>query len=162
MRLKLFNLTTVFLATSGLLAPVQVAFGRSLPEHTETDALQHLVCVKEKQHLLCDIDNSEKRNSQAEQNQGTANETKATGSNASTDAALTQIVTPTEQESIANLLLIFIYLVLPSGLGLGIFLHNRYCVHRAAAIQKQIALLEKLWQHGSDNDATTDTSTSGQ
>ena len=151
----------MFFATSGLIAPAQVVFAGSLAEQTETATAQHLVCVKEEQHFLCDIDNSEKRNSQAEQNRGTAKATKATGSNPSNEAAVTQIVTPAQQERIANFFLIFIYFILPGGLGLGMFLHNRYCVHRAAAIQKQIELLERLWQHGSDNDATKDTSTSG-
>lgn len=164
MKLKPFNLITVFLATSGLLVPAQVAFGRSLAQ-TNLEEAQHLVCIKQGQHFLCDVEKSGQHDRvsdsvpAARERQAADKEVKPTQSGESTDTVVPQLLSSTQQETIANILIGFIYLVLPCGLGLGIFLYNKYRVHRAAIIQEQIELLEKLWQYGSDNDATSDTQT---
>ena len=66
-----------------------------------------------------------------------------------------QLLSPTEQDSIANTFIWLSYLV-PFSLGLGLFLSDRYCAYRAAVLHEQIERLERMWQYGSDNDATTD------
>lgn len=154
MKFKLFNLLTVCLATSGLLAPAQAAFGYS-------EEPQHLVCVKEAQHLLCEVETSRERDRSSAPNQGAGKEAKATESLKSSNVTVVPpLLTPAQLGSIANILIWFSYLV-PCGLVLGIFLYDKYCVYRAAVLNEQIETLERLWQYGSDNDATTDTKTRG-
>ncbi|GAC1492885.1 MAG: hypothetical protein NVS2B14_05780 [Chamaesiphon sp.] len=129
---KFFNLITVCLATSGLLAPAQVAFGYSTERQINLEQAQHLACVKEGQHLLCNVEP-----------QG------AVVSPSSIDIVL-PLPNPAQQKSIANILLWFSY-ILPCGICLGIFLYDRYCATRTAALQQQIEVLEKLWQQSTQH-----------
>ena len=46
------------------------------------------------------------------------------------------------QEEIAQMLLGFIYFVLPVGVGLSIFLHDKYAQKRSATLNQQIEVLE--------------------
>jgi hypothetical protein len=157
MKFKLFNLLTVCLATSGLLAPAQAALADSVERQMNVEEAQHLVCVKEAQHWLCEVEKSGERDSESAPNQGAVKEAKATESlKSSALTVVPPLLTPAQQGTIANILLWFSYL-LPCGLGLGIFLYDKYCVYRAAVLSEQIETLERLWQYESDNDATTDT-----
>ena len=162
-KFRLFNLLTVCLATSGLLAPGQAAFGHSVKRQINLEEAQHLVCVKEGEHLLCDIDTSSQRNSLGESHAANAPSyantsqewtpsqevvggAKATESlKSSTVAVVPQLLTPAQQGSIANILLGFGYL-LPCGTCLGIFLYDKYCGYRVAVLNKQIESLERLWK----------------
>ncbi len=142
MKFKLFNLLTVFLATSGLLTPAQAAVvDHSLERQIATQSYK-----------------------------------------SSPVTVVPPLVSPAQQKSIADILLVLIYFVLPGGLVLGMFLYDKYYIYRAGVIQEQIDLLERLyacdhnattntgqganerierlerlWQSDSDNDATTDT-----
>ncbi len=156
MKFKIFNLLTVFLATSGLLAPAKAAVVGSSVEQQMNVEKTHLVCVKQGQHLLCDVEGSGERDRQESPNQEVVKSAKATQSLKSSTVNVVPL-SPAAQGTISNILLGFIYLFLPVGLGLGIFLYDKYCVYRDAVLHEQIEILEKLWQYGSDNDATTDT-----
>lgn len=157
MKFKLFNLLTVCLATSGLLAPAQAAFGQSVERQMNLEEAQHLVCVKQAQHLVCDVETSKEPNSESAPNQGAVKSAKVTESlKSSTVTVVPQLLTPAQQGSISNILIWFSY-VLPCGLVLGILLSDKYCAHRSAVLNEQIEFLERLWQYGSDNDATRDT-----
>jgi hypothetical protein len=56
-----------------------------------------------------------------------------------------QVLTSTQQEWISNLLIGMAYL-LPVGLGLGIFMYDRYMRYRATLLQHHIETLERIWQ----------------
>jgi len=163
MKFKLFNLLTVFLATSGLLAPAKAATVGSRLEQQMNLEKTHLVCVKQAQHLLCDVEGSGERKArrvspldyrQESLNQGAVKSAKATQIPKSSTVNVP--LSPAAQGTISAILLGFIYLFLPFGLSLGLFLYEKYYVYRDAVLKEQIELLERLWQHGSDNDATTD------
>ncbi len=97
------------------------------------------------------------------------------------------LLSSAQEKSIADILLVLIYFVLPGGLVLGMFLYDKYYIYRAGVIQEQIELLERLyawdhnattntgqganerierlerlWESDSDNDATTDTGQGAQ
>jgi hypothetical protein len=152
---KLFNLLSVCLATWGFLAPAQSAFGNSGEGQISLEQAQHLVCVKRGEHLPCDVDNSSKpdflpdsvASSESAKNQATANELQAADSlQSSTRSVVPQLLSPAQQGAIANIILGFTYLVLPTGLVLGIYLHDKYSAYRSAVLNEQIERLERLWK----------------
>lgn len=51
------------------------------------------------------------------------------------------------QEEISQMLLGFIYFVLPVGVGLSIFLHDKYAQKRSATLNQQIEVLEISFHH---------------
>ncbi|MEG3850978.1 hypothetical protein QT971_28275 [Microcoleus sp. herbarium19] len=59
---------------------------------------------------------------------------------------MTQLFDNAQQEIISQMLLGFIYFVLPAGVGLGIFVHGKYTQHRSATLNKQIEILEQVWK----------------
>jgi hypothetical protein len=142
MKPKLFNLITVFLATSGLLTSASAAFGQSLhPQPVKQGEVEHLACVKQAQQLICQQETSKAQESDLAPKQGVN--------------AAPQPINPQTQKLTAKVLIWLSYL-LPTSLILGIFLFDAYGSYRSAALKRQIDLLEKLWQSSSDNDATTD------
>lgn len=68
----------------------------------------------------------------------------AVGSSATAPIA-PQFFTPAEQATIANALISLGFL-LPIGLGLGIFLSDRYAHYRATLLKQHIETLERIWQ----------------
>jgi len=154
MKFQLFNLLTFCLATSGFLAPAQAASVQSGSLPINIGEAERLVCVKEAAHLVCNVEKSGQH--QSGSNQAAAKSEQTTQSLKSSNAIVVpQLLNPQEQKSTANILLWLSYL-LPCGLVLGIFLADSCCAYRSNMIKQQIELLEKLWQSGSDNDATTD------
>lgn len=91
----------------------------------------NLICTKEAEHFIC--------------NPATHQSASALAENRVTATIVPQFFTPTEQATIADVLLGLTYL-LPVGLGLGIFLYDRYAHHRASLLQQQITALEQIWQ----------------
>lgn len=145
---KLFNLLTVCLAASGLLAPAQAAFGYEADQQIQGKEVQHLVCVKQGQQLLCNVEASPDGESDREltQSQGSVQDAKATGSpKAYTATVVPQLITPTQQAFIGNALLGLSYLV-PCGLVLGLFMYDKYSAYRLAVLNEQVERLEKLWK----------------
>ena len=154
MNYKLLNLL-IFIITWGLTSPAQAAAsGQSLEQQTPQET-QHLVCHKQVQHWLCDVDQS-RGSQELAGNAGAVQQDRVTADSKSAPAnAIQPVISSAQQRSIANIFIWLSYL-LPCGLGLGFFLHYRYRIYRDVILQKQIETLEQLWQYGSDNDATSD------
>ena len=141
MKFKFFNLLLICLATSGGLAPSQATFAQSVERQINVEQPQHLVRVKEGQHLLYD------RNRESQSvNQATVKEVKAVVDPKPSSAnVVPQVLSPAQQKSIANIALWIGYL-LPCGACLGIFLYDKYSAYRSAILKEQIEMLERLWK----------------
>ena len=59
---------------------------------------------------------------------------------------MSQLFDNAQQEAISQILLGFIYFVLPVGVGLSIFLHDKCVQQRSATLNKQIEILEQVWK----------------
>ena len=136
MNFNLYNLLTVCLATSALLAPVQKAFGAGLAARMNGEKIQHLVCVKDTQHSLqCQVENSQHE---------------AIKSNKSMPAP---VAISTQQSSIAqinqyeniNPIEVLLLLVCVGSISSGLFLYIKYRNDRAAVLRRDIEVLERLW-----------------
>ncbi len=151
MKFKLFNILTICLATSGLLAPATATFGQNVGRKINLESAEHLVCVKEEQHLLCDVENSRQRDKKEAGNQAAVKLAKVSVPlKSSTVTVVGQLLSPAQQKTIANMILGFSYLVLPCGLALGIFLYDKYFVYRSAVLNEQIEFLERLWKQSTE------------
>ena len=162
-KITLFNLLTVCLATSGWLASGSAAWGEGVERQINVEEAQHLIGVKEGNHLLCDVETSSQIKSLGHSpaanapsyantsqkslpSQGVVGEAKANESLASsTLTVMPQLLNPAQQGSIANILLGVGYL-LPCGICLGIFVYDKYCAYRVTVLNKQIESLEKVWE----------------
>ena len=138
MNFNLYNLLTVCLATSALLAPVQKAFGAGLAARMNGEKIQHLVCVKDTQHSLqCQVENSQHE---------------AIKSNKSMPAP---VAISTQQSSIAQInqyeninpieVLLLLVCVGSISSGLFLFLYIKHCNNQAAVLRRNIEVLERLW-----------------
>ena len=135
----LFHLLAVCVAASGLLASAQAAFAQSVEHQTNREEAQHLLCVKQGEHLLCDVEPNPESDNAAKDAQ-TSQSLKS-----STATVTPQLLTPVQQKFIENTLLGLSYL-LPCGLLLGLFLYDKYSDYRLAVLNQQIEHLEKLWK----------------
>lgn len=143
MKCTFFNPLTICLATSGWLAIAPTTFSQSLKPQITGD-VQHLTCLKDAQGLICKI---EERDSNSAKNPRDIKKAKATESlKDSTAKTVPQLLSSAQLEFISNILLGFLYFVLPAGLGLGIFLHDKYYAYRSHLLKAQIERLERLWQ----------------
>ena len=163
MKFRLFQLV-ILLATSGLLAPTQAAFGL-IPARQMNKEKGRWVCVEQAQQLLCNVDSRRETLAIAHQgqstisNQATTKESATAKSESSTVTIVPSIAmlpfSPPQQKLVAKTLIGLSYL-LPGGLLLWILLSESYSAYRSATLRKQIELLERLWQSSSDYDASTD------
>lgn len=143
MKFKPFSLLTVCLAASGCLAIAPTAFGQSVDQHINGEDVQHLTCVKDAQGLMC---KTEERDSEPAGNPGNVSEAGVPESlKVSSITTVPQMISSAQLELISNVLLGFLYFVLPTGIGLAIFLHDKYSSYRSAILDKQIEILERLW-----------------
>lgn len=136
MKYKFFSLLPVCLAASGCLAIAPIALGQSLEE------VQHLTCVKDAQGLMC---KTEERDSEPVRNPGNGLKAGVPESLKVSTIAAPQLITSAQLEFISNVLLGFLYFVLPTGIGLAIYMHDKYSSYRSAMLEKQIEILERLW-----------------
>jgi len=151
MKFKLFNILTICLATSGLLALATATFGQNVGRKINVESAQPLVCVKEEQHLLCDVEKSRQPDKKEAGNQAAVKLAQVpVPLKSSTVTAVGQLLSPAQQKTIANMILGFSYLVLPCGLALGIFLYDKYFVYRSAVLNEQIEFLERLWKQSTE------------
>lgn len=123
------------LAASGWWTMAERAtFAQDATLPTEADAALHLVCVKQSEQFLC-------------QPQPTGQtQTPALTDDVVVTATLTpQFLTAAQQDWLCNILLGVTYL-LPVGLGLGLFMSDRYTKYRATVLNQQIQVLERIWQ----------------
>ena len=136
MNFNLYNLLTVCLATSALLAPVQKAFGAGLTEQRNEEKIEHLVCVKDTQYSLqCQVENSQYE---------------AIDSNKLMPAPVlisTQksSVDPINQYENINPIEVLLLLVCVGSISSGLFLYIKYRNDRAAVLRRDIEVLERLW-----------------
>ncbi len=138
---KIFNLLTVCVAATAFLAPTQGAFAAT--RQINSEEAQHLMCVKQGQHLLCDVEAKTKQ-------ELAATSIQKDQLNQSLNSSQVQPWTDSQQGMIANQLLWLSYL-LPGGLLLRIFLSERYSDYRESVLNKHIKTLEKLWkQHSTE------------
>jgi hypothetical protein len=141
-KMQLFSFLATSVATFGLFAPTQAAFGYSGAQQTNLAETQHLDCVKkDAQHLLCKVE---------PQNQKAVQVTQSDKS-----AQLLPHLSSAQSSRLANFF-IWLSFLIPSGVCLGFFLHHEYSAYRTTVLNRQIELLERLWQYDSDNDARTD------
>lgn len=138
------NALVVGVMSLGMLVAGQPsALAKSNLSYMEAEAALHLVCVKEDQHFICQPDSSpqsahdSETNSESHSESGNANRVTAT--------VTTQFLTADQQEFISNVLIGVAYL-LPIGLGLGIFMYDRYTRYRATLLQHHVETLERIWQ----------------
>lgn len=128
MRTKFFNSLAAGLIAFGLvtIAP-SLAFAQTIP--SQESEVEHLTCVKDAQGLMCKADDRDKE---------AASDESATMQPTSTTP---QILSSEQLGQFSNVLLGCLYFVLPTGLGLAIFLHD----NRSKTLNEQIERLEKLW-----------------
>lgn len=138
MNFNLYNLLTVCLATSALLAPVQKAFGDELRERVNEEKIQHLVCVKDTQYSLqCQVANSQYQ------------AIKSNKSMPSPVAIFTQqslVAQINQYENISTIEVLLLLVCVGSiSSGLFLFLYIKHCNNQAAVLRRNIEVLERLW-----------------
>jgi hypothetical protein len=142
-KFKPFSILTLCLAASGCLAIAPAAFSQSVKLHIDGEGVQHLTCIKDAQGLMC---KTEERDSEPAENPG--NDLEAGVPESLKVSSITTVppkLSSAQLELISNVLLGFLYFVLPIGIGLGIFLHDKYSSYRSAILDQQIMILERLW-----------------
>jgi hypothetical protein len=137
MKFKLVNWLTVCLFSVAVIAPGLVVFGVIWGKHLELAKTQNLFCEVSKTNISTQslaIKSESISNSQSLDNAKLANQD-----------LVSQLQIFVEKYQITQ---IFQWLILttPICIGLGIIGYDRYLVYRAAVFQKQVEMLEKLWQ----------------
>ncbi len=151
MKCQPFYLLTVCIAVSGgLLIPSQAAFSHSVERQLNLEQAQHLVCRKEGQHFLCNVENREERNRELANQDAVKRIQSSEKLKSSTVNVVPQLLTSDQQRGIVNILLGLGFLI-PCGALLGIFLYDKYCAYRSAVLREQIELLERLWKQTSQH-----------
>ena len=121
MKIKFFNSLTIGLVTSGLLAIAPAAFAQATKSQGSAE-VEHLTCVKDAQGLMC---KAQDRDSQV----------------AAINTKVAPIMNSEQLGHWSDALLACLYFVLPTGLGLAVFLSDK----RSEFLSEQIERLEKLW-----------------
>lgn len=137
MKVKLIHVLTVCLVTLTVLSPGLVVFSVVWGRHTE---------LVKTQNLDCEYKNSSANNAILSPQADSKNSSPDRVSIQYFDRNCThQVLTTVEQYKLAAILQWFILLT-PIFIGLGIIVYDRYLVYRAAVLQQQIEMLERLWQ----------------
>ena len=128
METKFLNyLTAGLIASGGVTIAPSLTVAQTIP--SPGAEVEHLTCVKDAQGLMCKADERD--------NTPTAQDEAATLKL----SAPPQIMSSEQLGRVSNLLLGCLYFVLPTGLALAIFLHDK----RSKLFSEQVARLEKLW-----------------
>lgn len=150
MNSRLFCFLTISLAASTLITSVEKASGQPI-EHQGVEQVQHLVCVKEAQHLRCTVEKSKGHN----QNEDAVQQDKAIKNNKSSLVTVVQAQSPNQQKSVeqeinqywtTSTIVGLIFLVSICINGLGLFLYKKYCTNRVTVLRQNIEVLERLWK----------------
>lgn len=131
----LVGMMTIAAASIAQPAVAQASTTQRIGQSTSKTTTPYLICTAEAHGSMCNPEGSTLK-SDGEHKHAAPEATKF---------ALSQSLSNVQMEHFADLLLRLIYVVMPVGLGLSIFLHDR---HRAM-INAQIERLEKLWQQSS-------------
>jgi hypothetical protein len=139
MKVKFLNVLTVCLVTLAVLFPglvvLSVVWGR------------HIELVKT-QNLACEFKNNSAGNTTlSPQIAGTNSSQSQPSIQLSDRNAVNQVLTAVEQYKLAAIVQ-WVVLLTPIFVGLGIIVYDRYLVYRAALLQEQIEMLERLWRQG--------------
>ena len=138
MKLKIVNFLTVCLITLAVLSPEIVVFSVVWERHMELVKMQHLPGEFNP--------NSAAKLALAPKQQVKPSY-RHTRSNKFFNADFFEpLLTAAEQYKILDILQRFLLLI-PIFLGVLAFLYDRYLMYRAAIFQKQVEMLERLWQH---------------
>lgn len=135
LRIEGVQLLPLCLAMLGWLT-IAPTTGQAAESQQEPEAALTLVCTQQADHFICNPASNESPTS-LRSSDLTATDLTAT--------IAPQFFTPIEQSAISDVLLGLTYL-LPIGLGLGIFLYDRYANYRTTLIKQQINALERIWQ----------------
>jgi hypothetical protein len=100
--------------------------------------VQHLTCVEEGKHLVCDVQPEPVNHSTAAEQSDLA-KTK-------TEHATTALINPQTDEAIANFLLGACYIGMPLSLVLAFWLYGKHDNRRAVKLKEQVELLERIWK----------------
>ncbi|MBD0261662.1 MAG: hypothetical protein ICV78_02760 [Tolypothrix sp. Co-bin9] len=133
MRSRIVNIITVCLVTLAVLSPGVVVFGIIWGRHIE------LLQIKNSTYAVNQI-GTDKATEEALHQSLLTTKPEDTKPNPAQE-----ILTTVEQYKIAKMLEWF-FLFVPICVGLGILFYDRYLVYRAAVLQEQIEMLERLWQ----------------
>ena len=128
-----YNLLTVCLATSALLAPVQKALGVGLTSRMNEKNTQHFVCVEARQNSWhCQVENSQQE----------AIKSSKLIQNYTQQSSIAQI----QYENI-NPIEVLLLLVCVGSIssGLFLFLYIKHCNNQAAVLRRNIEVLDRLW-----------------
>jgi hypothetical protein len=132
MRSRIVNIITVCLITLAVLSPGIVVFGIIWGRHIE------LLEIKNSTYAVNQIG---KDTAESALNQSLL----TTKQEDTKPNPAQEILTTVEQYKIATMLEWF-FLFVPICVGLAILFYDRYLVYRAAVLQEQIEMLERLWQ----------------
>ncbi len=132
MRSRIVNIITVCLVTLAVLSPGVVVFGIIWGRHIE------LLEINNSTYAVNQI-GTDTADSALNQN------LLATKQEDTKPNPAQEILTTVEQYKIATFLEWF-FLFFPICIGLAILFYDRYLVYRAAVLQEQIEMLERLWQ----------------
>ncbi|UKO98939.1 hypothetical protein [Nostoc sp. UHCC 0870] len=134
MKSKLLNVLTVCLVALVVISPGLIVLSLVWEKHTEFVRTQKLVP---------DVNKISPTNNQV------ITSNKSSPSQIVTPLpahqGVNQVVTIAESYKLAIIIQWFIVLI-PIFIGLGIIIHDRYLVHRAAMLKEQVEMLERLWQ----------------
>ncbi len=139
MKVKFLNVLTVCLVTFAVLSPGLVVLSVVWGRHIELVKTQNLACEFKK--------NSADDTTFSPQIASTNSSQSQSSIQLSERNAVNQVLTAVEQYKLAAILQWFVLLT-PIFVGLGIIVYDRYLVYRAALLQEQIEMLERLWQQG--------------
>ena len=130
--------------------PSKAALSHSVEQQGNLEQAQHLVCRKEGEHFLCNVEkrgelDRELANQEAVKRIQSSDKLKSATAN-----VVPQLLSSDQQRVIVNILL-GIGFFIPCGTLLGIFLYDKYCAYRSAVLKEQIELLERLWKQTSQH-----------
>jgi hypothetical protein len=137
MRVKFVNVLTVFVVTVAVLSPELVVCSWVWGKHIELVKTQSLACEFNQNCISSNTSSVQSKITNYSQYQPSNQSSNLPFAN--------QPLTIAEQYKLAIILQWF-FLLIPIVFGVGIIVYDRYLVYRAAVLQKQVEMLEKLWQ----------------
>jgi len=137
MKTALSLLTVTVAISSTFVTPA--AFGQSSNQQNGKN-VQYLTCVEDSQGLMC---KPQERDSQHQKPENPASQIST--------AYIPTVLSAAQLGFICNMLLGILYCVLPTGLVLAVFLHDKHDDYRTQLLSTQIEFLERIWQRNSHN-----------
>ena len=133
------------LAVSSVVAIAPSALSQSATPTVSETASQQALCMNDPQGLMCHSANPASEPVIASPTAVSSTPAASSQRHAS-ELHSFELISAEQMERLSGVLLGLLYFVLPAGFGLGLFLHDRHQQYRAAMLEAQIQLLEKLWK----------------